>query len=94
MFQMLCNNFNHDKSSSILQLLKDKLRDLRKLLKYINGTTTSVSKVLILIGVLPIIFALYLKDLLVFVFIYPIIIIIIFIHIIVHFIFVIILLTS
>ena len=54
-------SFDHDKS----QLNKGKLRDLQKLLKYFNGTTTSVSNVLLLADVLPIIFVLYPKDLLV-----------------------------
>ena len=35
------------------------------LLKYFNGTTASVSNILLLFGVLPIIFVLYSKDLLV-----------------------------
>ena len=56
--------FDHNKSSSISQLIKGKSRYLQKLLKYYNGTTTSVSNVLLLAGVLPIIFALYSKDLL------------------------------
>ena len=34
---------DHDKSSLISQLIKDKSRDLKKLLKCFNGTTTSAS---------------------------------------------------
>ena len=37
----------------------------KKLLKYFNGTTTFVANILSLFGVLPIIFVLYSKDLLV-----------------------------
>ena len=37
-------HFDHDKLSSISQLIKDKSRDLQKLLKYFNGITTSVFK--------------------------------------------------
>ena len=50
--------FDHDKSSSISKLIEVRSRDLQKLLKYFNGTTTSVSDVLLLAGVLPIIFVL------------------------------------
>ena len=56
---------DQDKSSSISQLINGKLRDLQKLLKYFNETTTSTSNILLLLGVLPINFVLYLKDLLV-----------------------------
>ena len=42
---------------------KSKSRDLQKLLKYFNGTTTFVSNVLLLLaGVLSIIFAINPKD--------------------------------
>ena len=41
--------FHHDKSSSISQLVRSKLRDLRKLLGYFNETTTFVLRVLLLI---------------------------------------------
>ena len=57
--------FDHDKSSSISQLIKGESRDLQKLLKYFNGTTTSASDILLSFGVLLIIFVLYSKDLLV-----------------------------
>ena len=40
--------FDHDKSSSISQLIKGKQRNLQKLLKYLNGTTTFASNVLLL----------------------------------------------
>ena len=76
----------HLKSSSISKLIKGKLRDLQNLLE----TKTSVSNLLLSAGVLPIIFVLYSKDLLVvaLLIIYSIIIrIIIFICIITHFIF-------
>ena len=43
---------DHDKSSSISQLINGKSRDLQKLLKYFNGTTTSVSNVLLSFAVL------------------------------------------
>ena len=59
----LIHSFDHDKSSSISQLINSKSRDLQKLLKYLNGT--SASSILLLFGVLPIIFVLYSKDLLV-----------------------------
>ena len=57
----------HDKWSSISQLIKDRLRDLQKLLKYFNETTTSASNIFLSFGVLRVIFVLYSKDLLVFV---------------------------
>ena len=41
--------FHHDKSSSISQLVRSKLGDLRKLLGYFNETTTFVLRVLLLI---------------------------------------------
>ena len=50
--------FDHDKSSSISWLIKGKSRDLQKLLKYFNGTTTSSSNVPPLSGVFPINFVL------------------------------------
>ena len=34
--------FSHEKSGSISYLIKDKSRDLQKLIKYFNGPTTSV----------------------------------------------------
>ena len=58
----------HDKSSSVSQLVKGKSRNLRKLLKHANGTTKqqqSKSTILLSAGVLPVIFVLYSKDLLV-----------------------------
>ena len=54
---------NHHKSRSISELIRGKLKDLQKLLKYINGITTFVSNALLSTGVLPIILALYLTDL-------------------------------
>ena len=42
-----------------------KLTDLQKLLKYFNGTTTSAFNLFSLSGVIPIIYILYSKDLLV-----------------------------
>ena len=53
----------HLKSSSMSQLIKGKSKLFQKLLKYFNGTTISVSNVLLSAGVLPIIFVFYLKDL-------------------------------
>ena len=50
--------FDHFKSSSILQLIKSKSRNLQKLLKYFNGTSTSASIIVLSAGVLPINFAL------------------------------------
>ena len=55
--------FDLGKSSSISHLINGKSKDLQNLLKYFNVATTSVSNVLP--GVLPIIFVLYPKDLLV-----------------------------
>ena len=55
---------DHDNSSYILQLNKEKSRDLQKLLKYFNGTKTSVSNLLSSAGVLPMIFVLDSKYLL------------------------------
>ena len=57
--------FVHLKSSSISQLIKCKSRNLQKLLKYFNRATTSVSNLLAITSVSPVIFALYSKDLLV-----------------------------
>ena len=51
-------------SNFISQLIYGKSRNLLKLFKYFNGTTTSVSYVLLSSGILPIIFVLYSKDLL------------------------------
>ena len=51
-------------SSSISQLINGKSRDLPKLLNYFKGTTISAFNLLALSGVLPIIFVLYLRDLL------------------------------
>ena len=45
---------DHDKSSSISQLIKGKSRDLQKLLKYFNGTTTSASNLPPSPGAVPI----------------------------------------
>ena len=56
---------DNDKSSSISKLINDKSRDLQKLFKCFNGTTTSAFNLLSLSGVLPVIFVLYLKDLLI-----------------------------
>ena len=55
----ITQSFNYDKSSSISQLIKSKSRNLQKLLKYFNGTATSVSNVLLPAGVLPAILLLY-----------------------------------
>ena len=61
----IMHSFEHDKSSFISQFLRlfhsSKLRNLRKLLKYFNGATTSVSNVLLSFGPFPIIFIFYLK---------------------------------
>ena len=56
---------DHDKSSSISQLINGKLTDLQKLLKYFNGKTTSAFNQFSLSGVLPIIYISHPKDLLV-----------------------------
>ena len=56
---------DHDKSGSISQLINGKSRHHQKLLKYFNGTTTSVSKLLLWTGVFPILFVLYSENLLV-----------------------------
>ena len=43
---LLCStnpqSFVHDKSSSISQLIRDKSRDLQKLLRYLSGIVTSL----------------------------------------------------
>ena len=46
----IIHSFDHDKSISILQLINGKSRDLYKLLKYFNGTTTSASNALLFGG--------------------------------------------
>ena len=56
------HSFDHDKSSSISQLINSKSRNHQKLLKYFNGTTTSASDILLLFGDLPIYFFLYSKE--------------------------------
>ena len=56
---------DYGKSSSISQLIKARSRDLQKLVKYLNGIATSATNILLSFGVLPIIFVLYSKDLLV-----------------------------
>ena len=61
----IIQHLDHDKSSSISQLIKGKLRDLQKLLKKFNRITTSASNILLLFGVNPITFVLYSGDLLV-----------------------------
>ena len=67
-FSDITQFFDRDKSYAILHLTKGKSKDLKRLLKYFNGTETSVSNMVLLIGVLPIIFVLHSKDLLVVVF--------------------------
>ena len=57
--------FDFDKSNSIPHLIKGKSRKLKRLLKYFNWTPASVSNAELLIGVLPIIFVLQSKKLLV-----------------------------
>ena len=85
-------NFYHDKSSFISQKIKPISRDHQKSLKCFNGTTPSVSNVLLLIHVLPIIYSHTLFFILkiftccCLLIIYFKIIIIIFIYIIIHFI--------
>ena len=61
---MLYTFFDHEKSSSVSQLLNRKWRDLQKLLKCFNETTVFASNVL-LSGALPITFVLSSKDLVV-----------------------------
>ena len=53
--------FDHDRSSSISQLISSKLRDLHKLIKYFNETTTSVFNKLLSAGAFPIIFSYFQK---------------------------------
>ena len=53
--------FDHVKSSSISQLIKDKLRNLQTVPKCFNGTTTSAFNQLLLFDVLPINLVLYSK---------------------------------
>ena len=55
-------SLDHDKSCSISQLIKGKLRDLQKLLKYFNGAKTSLSNALLLIGTHPILFFFYTQN--------------------------------
>ena len=57
----IIHSFDHGKSSSISQLINKKSRDLQKVLKYFNETTTSASNILLLFGFLPINFVLYSK---------------------------------
>ena len=52
---------DHEKPSSISELSKGKSRDIQKLLKYFNGTTSSVSNILLSFAVLHIMFGLYSK---------------------------------
>ena len=49
---------DHDKSSSILQIINGKSRDLQNLRKYFNGTATSTFNLLPFFDVLAIIFVL------------------------------------
>ena len=57
------HSFDHDKSSSISQLINDKSRDLQKPFEYFNGTTTSAFNVLLLSsGALLFNVTLYSKD--------------------------------
>ena len=58
----IMKSFDHDKLSSISQLLRGKLKNLPKLLKYFNGATTSATNVLLPAGVLPTIFVFCSKD--------------------------------
>ena len=53
---------DHNKSSSILQLIKCKSRDLQKLLRYFDKTTTSVSNLSKIVDVFLVIFVLCSKD--------------------------------
>ena len=61
----ITHSLDHDKSSSISQLMTGKSRDLQKLLKYFKGTATSAFNILLSSGVLPLNFVLYSKDFLV-----------------------------
>ena len=60
----IMRSFYQYKLSSISQFIKDKSRDLQKLLENFNRSTISVVNVLLPAGVLLIIFVLYSKDLL------------------------------
>ena len=85
-FQTL-NNFLL--KSTILQLIKNKLRELQNLVKYFNETKTSVSNLILSSVVLPNTFVLHSEDFLVvvlYVIYYKITSMIIFILIIIHFI--------
>ena len=62
---IIVHSFELEKSSSISQLINDKSINLQKLLKYFNGTRTSVFNLLLPFGALPIIFVLYSEDLIV-----------------------------
>ena len=75
--------------STILQLIKNKLRELQNLVKYFNETKTSVSNLILSSVVLPNTFVLHSEDFLVvvlYVIYYKITSMIIFILIIIHFI--------
>ena len=61
----ITHSLDHDKSSSISQLMTGKSRDLQKLLKYFKGTATSACNILLSSGVLALNFVLYSKDFLV-----------------------------
>ena len=61
----ITHSLDHDKSSSISQLMTGKSRDLQKLLKYFKGTATSAFNILLSSGVLALNFVLYSKDFLV-----------------------------
>ena len=41
MSDIIIHSFDHDKWSSVLQLIKDKSKNLQKILKYFSGTTNS-----------------------------------------------------
>ena len=57
----IMKSFDYDKLSSISPLISGKLKDLPKLLKHFNATT-SMTNVLLPAGVLPIILVFYSKD--------------------------------
>ena len=61
----IIHSFDHNKSIFISKLINGKSRNLQKLLKYLNGTTTSAFNALLSFGMLPSDFFLYSKDLLV-----------------------------
>ena len=48
----IIHSFDHEKSSSVSQLINGKSRDFTKLFKYFNETKTSASNILILFGIL------------------------------------------